>query len=102
MLQKLPKSVGDSITLGSLICIGIAPTSNSSFVPFASFERDGELISYEIKNQALIDQLSHTLTDMLMSDMKDIDVRTDYKYVVKAGYIELLYNNNTIEIQNEN
>jgi hypothetical protein len=51
MLQKLPKTEGDSIKLGLITAIGI--TSNTlknkaSF--FATFELEGELITYELPN----------------------------------------------------
>ena len=47
MLQKLPKTEGDSVLLGLIVAVGIKPDKDK-LTYFVTFELNGELISYEL------------------------------------------------------
>lgn len=88
MLQKLPNTPGDVVTLGTLIAIGITPSvDKKSCVMFATLERNGELTSYEITHMNMWNTFSARLTDLLILMPHPELPRNDYRYTVtERGY----------------
>ena len=85
-LQKLPRNNGDNIFLGTLVAIGIQ-SGRGEF--FASFDNNGELVTYLIEEAALADELivkfKNQITDYFGSPglvgFNDLTARCDLRYL---------------------
>jgi hypothetical protein len=88
MLQKLPITPGDVITLGTLVAIGISPAEDKrSCVLFATLERNASLITYEVVDRSMWNTFIARLTELhSMSPHPELP-RNDYRYTVtEKGY----------------
>jgi hypothetical protein len=81
MLQKLPKNDGDSIMLGTLVAVGICPVKKN-FSVFASFEFNGELVSYELPNDELAEAFTNILASRVLRDSGEVDTDQDLRYAI--------------------
>jgi len=99
ILLKLPKTVGDSVVLGSVVALGITTINDKNLSLFASFEYNGELTSYSIT----LDQY-YDLSDKLAESIDDSTpkiTRKDIRYhCTKDGYQFRDTDNNVISEYN--
>lgn len=88
MLQKLPNTPGDVVTLGTLIAIGISPSNDKkSCVLFVTLERNGELITYEVSDKSMWNTFTMRLTELQSMAPHPELPRNDYRYTVtEKGY----------------
>ena len=83
-LQRLPKNEGDNVLLGTLVACGVQPEKGDFF---ASFDCNGELVTYMITNpnaaDFLIDELNERIVRPLIfgkCEFNDLTKRNDMRY----------------------
>ena len=91
-LQKLPRTDGDSVLLGTIVALGVQP-QNGEF--FASFDCNGELVTYVIDsysmavffNELLFERIvnSEDCLDKFEFEFGDMTTREDIRCTVQGS-----------------
>jgi len=80
MIQKLPTTEGDSITLGSIVAFGKCSNQDKKYILFITFECNGVLNSYEVNAD-----LFEILSEAFCSNSDALINRDDLKFTRLAG-----------------